>query len=77
MNSMTIEAREARTRRAIRRKGDGWFRLQKTPAGAWQRAWHGAGYQVIDSYGNKVVFGCWQRPWQATLQEVEEWAISA
>ncbi|WP_335309951.1 hypothetical protein [Sphingomonas phyllosphaerae] len=74
---MAIEAREDRARRAIRRKGDGCFRLQKTPARAWQRAEYGPGYQVIDSYGNTVVFGYWHRPWQATLQQIEEWSASS
>lgn len=47
------------------------FRLQKTPARHWTRAWYGPGYIVTDDR-NVAVLGASQRPYDATLDDVRE-----
>jgi hypothetical protein len=69
--SDTEQARESRLRRALDRNG---YRLSKTPSRSWLRSYYGPGYQVVECFSNRVVFDCCERGYEATLDEVEEWA---
>jgi hypothetical protein len=47
-------------------------RLHKTPARSRLRREYGPGYMVTRN--NTVEFGYWNRSYEATLDEVEDWA---
>jgi hypothetical protein len=68
---LTDKIREDRLRRSLNKLE---HRLEKTPARSWLREHYGPGYQVVD-LTNTVVFGCWNRQYQATLDEVEAFAL--
>ncbi|MDQ0349388.1 hypothetical protein [Ancylobacter vacuolatus] len=61
---------ESAIRRRLAKAG---FRLQKTPARHWTRNEYGPGYIVTDDT-NTVRLGATQRPYDATLDEVREFA---
>ena len=67
--SLQIVNRERRLRRKLAQLG---FRLHKTPARSWLRAYYGSGFMVTDN--NTVVFGCFQREYDVSIEDVEEWA---
>jgi hypothetical protein len=72
-NVMTIETREARVRRRLRREG---YVLQKSRARNPEvRATQG-GYAVIDVYLNALVSHAGPHGFGATLEDVEELAGS-
>ena len=67
--SDNLNAREQRMRRLLARGG---FRLHKTPARSWLRAYYGPGYMI--TYNNNVEVGCGHHEYEATLEDVEYWA---
>lgn len=68
-----IKIRENRVRRQLARKG---YKLCKTPARSWLRAHYGPGYMIVNDR-NFVVEGCFSRQYEATLEQVEEFAAEA
>lgn len=66
---MTVRISESTIRRRLAKAG---FRLQKMPARHWTRH-YGDGFQVIDDR-NLLVLGGAQRPFDATLDDVREFA---
>jgi hypothetical protein len=64
--------REERARRALTAKG---YRLQKTPARLALREEYGAGYMISED--GIVRLGCYRHPFDATIEEVEEFAREA
>lgn len=67
----SIKIREDRIRRRL---AEGGYRLRKTPARSWLRTEYGPGYMVVD-HTNVVRLGCWHREYQASLDEVETFAL--
>jgi hypothetical protein len=51
------------------------MRLKKMPARSWLRREYQVGYMVVDDR-NTVVFGYWLRQYEATLDEVDDWAAA-
>lgn len=68
----TIKSREARLRRALTRDG---YILRKTPACLIPR--YGSGYMVLDGSTNLPCIGYTPQPYNADLEEVENWAGGA
>ena len=64
-----IAAREQRVRRVLARND---YRLHKTPARSWLRHYYEPGFMVTQD--NTAVLGCGANPYEATIEEVEEWA---
>lgn len=72
METASLKSREDRIRRQLSRKG---YRLEKTPARSWQRAYFPPGYMIL--FGNIAVEGCGSRPWEATIEQIEHYAAEA
>lgn len=68
------KAREAHLRKTLRKYG---YSLKKTPARHKSREVHGVGYMVIEDYRNLCVIGATHWPYDASLDEVEEFAKRA
>jgi len=60
-------------RRHLSAKG---YRLMKNPARHWTRSEYGVGYQVVDDR-NIIVAGCYQREFDASIEQVAEFAATA
>jgi hypothetical protein len=69
---ISLKVREARVRRALAKHD---FRLAKTPSRSWLRRHYETGYMVINANGF-VVAGCANRAFQATIEDVEEFAFA-
>ncbi|WP_319796608.1 hypothetical protein [Nitrobacter sp.] len=67
-----IKSREDRLRRRLAKLG---LRLAKTPARSSLREFYGPGYMVVDDT-NTARLGASQRAYEASLEEVEEFASS-
>lgn len=65
------KAREAHLRKTLRNSG---YSLKKTPARHKSRELHGVGYMVIEDSRNLCVLGSTHWPYDASLDEVEEFA---
>lgn len=61
---------ESALRRHLTKAG---FRLKKTPARHWTRAYYGPGFMVLDDT-NTVKLGAFQRPYDAKLDDVKAFA---
>jgi hypothetical protein len=66
---MSDAARERRLRRQLDRLG---YRLHKTPARSWLRAYYGAGYMITRD--NTIQLGCFRHEYDATIDEVAAFA---
>ncbi|RUW58361.1 hypothetical protein EOA16_28030 [Mesorhizobium sp. M7A.F.Ca.US.008.03.1.1] len=64
----TEKSREDNARRRLSKHG---FRLRKTPARSWLRAYYGPGYMITEN--NTVVRGCHGREYTDTLADVESY----
>ncbi|GLV24162.1 hypothetical protein TomTYG45_06040 [Sphingobium sp. TomTYG45] len=69
-SQMELKSRENRLRARLKALD---YRLQKTPARSQLREHYGAGYMVVD-YRNTVMLGACQRAYDATVDDVEEFA---
>ncbi|WP_133771512.1 hypothetical protein [Enterovirga rhinocerotis] len=69
-----IKIREDRVRRLLARAG---YRLKKTPARSHLRKYFDTGYTIVGYYDNIGVLGCYSRMYEATLEDVEEFAARA
>lgn len=67
---MRADISESAIRRRLAKAG---FRLQKTPAAHWTRAESGPGYEIVDDH-NMLILGSSHRPYDATLNDVREFA---
>jgi hypothetical protein len=71
MTDDKTRAREQAIRRELSKHG---ARLEKTPSRHWSKTHYGVGYQVVDDR-NVVRLGASQRPYDATLDEVEQFVF--